>query len=147
MLSSQFNQNLIAEQAGQAVWLESQEDLAGLPEPLRLDAAAAARRLLGHASHAHWALALRVTTSVHSFAGGYDAGLYAHLWSDLMDADAAEAFLQSPGGLYDAGVARSWRDAILSAGHTVQAADAFRRFRGRDPDPTALMRRFGLVTA
>jgi peptidyl-dipeptidase Dcp len=62
-----------------------------------------------------------------------------------MAADAAEAFLQSPGGLYDADVARSWRDTILSVGHTLPAAETFRRFRGRDPDPGALMRRFGLA--
>lgn len=92
-----------------------------------------------------WDLILRVTNSSHSFAGGYDAGLYSYLWADLMAADAAEVFLQSPGGLYDADVARSWRDTILSVGHTVPAAESFRRFRGRDPDPGALMRRFGLA--
>lgn len=92
-----------------------------------------------------WDLILRVTSSLHSFAGGYDAGLYSYLWADLMAADAAEAFLQSPGGLYDADVARSWRDSIVSVGHTVPAAETFRRFRGRDPDPGALMRRFGLA--
>ncbi len=94
-----------------------------------------------------WDLILRVTNSFHSFVGGYDAGLYAYLWSDLMAADAAEAFLQSPGGLYDVDVARSWRDTILTVGHTVPAAQAFRRFRGRDPDPGALMRRFGLAAS
>ena len=92
-----------------------------------------------------WDLILRVTSSTHSFAGGYDAGLYSYLWADLMAADAAEAFLQSPGGLYDIDVARSWRDTILSVGHTVPAGETFRRFRGRDPDPGALMRRFGLA--
>jgi peptidyl-dipeptidase Dcp len=92
-----------------------------------------------------WDLILRVTSSFHGFGGGYDAGLYSYLWSDLMAADAAEAFLQSPGGLYDADVARSWRDTILSVGHTLPAAETFRRFRGRDPDPGALMRRFGLA--
>jgi peptidyl-dipeptidase Dcp len=94
-----------------------------------------------------WDLILRVTSSFHSFVGGYDAGLYSYLWSDLMAADAAEAFLASPGGLYDAKVAEAWRDKILTVGHTVPAAEAFRRFRGRDPDPVALMRRFGLATA
>ena len=93
-----------------------------------------------------WDLILRVTTSAHSFAGGYDAGLYSYLWSDLMAADAAEAFLQSPGGLYDVDVARTWRDTVLTVGHTIEAAETFRRFLGRDPDPVALMRRFGLAT-
>jgi peptidyl-dipeptidase Dcp len=94
-----------------------------------------------------WDLILRVTNSFHSFVGGYDAGLYSYLWSDLMAADAAEAFLASPGGLYDAKVAEAWRDTILTVGHTAPAAEVFRRFRGRDPDPVALMRRFGLATA
>jgi peptidyl-dipeptidase Dcp len=94
-----------------------------------------------------WDLILRVTSSFHSFVGGYDAGLYSYLWSDLMAADAAEAFLQSPGGLYDIDVARIWRDTVLTVGHTVEAAESFRRFLGRDPDPVALMRRFGLATA
>ena len=111
-----------------------------------IDAAAVERETLAELGMPEaWDLILRVTTSFHSFVGGYDAGLYAYLWSDLMAADAAEAFLQSPGGLYDADVARRWRETILTVGHTVDAAEAFRRFRGRDPDPAALMRRFGLA--
>jgi peptidyl-dipeptidase Dcp len=94
-----------------------------------------------------WDLILRVTSSFHSFVGGYDAGLYSYLWSDLMAADAAQAFLRSPGGLYDIDVARTWRDTVLTVGHTVEAAESFRRFLGRDPDPVTLMRRFGLAPA
>jgi len=113
----------------------------------QIDAVAVERETLAELGMPEaWDLILRVTTSAHSFAGAYDAGLYSYLWADLMAADAAEAFLQSPGGLYDAGVAQAWRDTILSVGHTVEAAEAFRRFRGRDPDPGALMRRFGLAT-
>ena len=93
---------------------------------------------------AAWDLVLRVCNSFHSFVGGYDAGLYAYLWSDLMAADAAEAFAQAPGGLYDADMARRWRDTLLTVGHTVPAEQAWRHFRGRDPDPDALMRRFDL---
>jgi Zn-dependent oligopeptidase len=88
-----------------------------------------------------------VTNSFHSFIGGYDAGLYSYLWSDLMAADAAEAFLESPGGLYDAKTSQAWRDTVLTVGHTVPADEAYRRFRGHDPDPDALMRRFGLLAA
>lgn len=92
-----------------------------------------------------WDLILHATHSVHSFAGGYHAGLYAYLWSDVMAADVAEAWLASPGGLYDAEMARAWRDEVLTAGHQRPAIEAFRRLRGRDPDPGALMRRFGLA--
>ncbi len=91
-----------------------------------------------------WDLVLHVAHSVHCFAGGYDAGLYGYLWSDLMAADVAEAFAAAPGGLYDEGFARAWREAILSAGHSQPADAAFRQLMGRDPDPAALMRRFGL---
>jgi peptidyl-dipeptidase Dcp len=94
-----------------------------------------------------WDLILRVTSSFHSFVGGYDAGMYSYLWSDLMAADAAEAFRESPGGFYDAKMAQAWRDAMLTVGHTVPADEAYRRFRGRNPDPDALMRRFGLLAA
>jgi peptidyl-dipeptidase Dcp len=94
-----------------------------------------------------WDLIMRVTSSFHGFVGGYDAGLYSYLWSDLMAADAAEAFRESPGGLYDVKTAQAWRDTVLTVGHTVPADEAYRRFRGRDPDPDALMRRFGLLAA
>lgn len=91
-----------------------------------------------------WDLILQVTHSVHSFAGGYHAGLYAYLWSDVMAADVAEAWLAAPGGLYDQAFARAWRESILSVGHAVPADAAFRQLMGRDPDPSALMRRFAL---
>jgi peptidyl-dipeptidase Dcp len=92
-----------------------------------------------------WDLVLRVPHSVHSFAGAYDAGLYAYLWSDVMAADVAEAFAAAAGGFYDADVAQAWRERLLSVGNSVPAAQAFRALRGRDPDPQALMRRFALV--
>jgi peptidyl-dipeptidase Dcp len=86
---------------------------------------------------------MRVPHNVHAFAGGYAARLYSYLWSDVMAADAAEAFKQAPGGLFDTDVAARWYAQVLSAGATVPAAEAFRAFRGRDPDPAALLRRFG----
>jgi peptidyl-dipeptidase Dcp len=91
-----------------------------------------------------WDLILHTTHNVHSFAGGYHAGLYAYLWSDVMAADVAEAWLAAPGGLYDAAFAQAWRESVLSVGHAVPADEAFRRLMGRDPDPAALMRRFAL---
>jgi peptidyl-dipeptidase Dcp len=91
-----------------------------------------------------WDLVLYTLHSVHCYAGAYDAGLYAYLWADVMAADVAELFERSPGGLYDATVAQAWRDHVLSAGHTVPPHAAFSALCGRDPDPGALMRRFGL---
>ena len=96
---------------------------------------------------AAWDQIMRVTHNFHCFAGAYSAGLYSYLWSDVMAADVADAFVQSPGGLYDAGTAQRWCETILSVGNTVPADQAFRNFRGRDPDPDALLRRFGLTAA
>jgi len=80
----------------------------------------------------------------HVFAGdGYSAGYYSYLWSDVITADAAEAFAEAPGGLYDAAVAKRLRDHIFSIGNTVDPADAYRAFRGRDPSIDALMRKRG----
>jgi peptidyl-dipeptidase Dcp len=64
-----------------------------------------------------------------------------------MAADVAEQFLHSAGGLYDAPTAKAWHDQVLSVGHSVPADAAFQALRGRDTDPTALMRRFGLAPA
>jgi peptidyl-dipeptidase Dcp len=94
-----------------------------------------------------WDLIMRVTHNFHVFIGAYAAGLYSYLWADVMAADAAEAFERSPGGLYDADTARRWIDDILSVGHRVPADQAFRRFAGHDPNPSALQRRFGLQPA
>ena len=80
----------------------------------------------------------------HVFSGdGYSAGYYSYLWSDTLTADAAEAFQQAPGGYYDEGVARRLQDDILAVGDTLDSAEAFRRFRGRDVDTAALMRKRG----
>ncbi|WP_273472662.1 M3 family metallopeptidase [Sphaerotilus sulfidivorans] len=110
-----------------------------------IDAVAAERQTLDELSvPACWDLILQVTHSVHSFAGGCHAGLYAYLWSDVMAADVAEAWLASPGGMYDSAFAQAWRESVLTVGNTVPADAAFRQLLGRDPDPQALIRRFEL---
>ncbi|MCC7268485.1 MAG: M3 family metallopeptidase [Caulobacteraceae bacterium] len=77
----------------------------------------------------------------HVFASdGYSAGYYSYLWADTLTADAAEAFKEAPGGFYDKAVAKRLHDDIMSKGNTVDPADQFRAFRGRDPDTAALMR-------
>jgi peptidyl-dipeptidase Dcp len=81
----------------------------------------------------------------HSFTEAYAGALYSYLWADVMVADVIEAFENAPGKLYDAQVAAKWRDAILCVGTSVGGAQAFRNFRGRDPDPGALLRRFALA--
>ena len=80
---------------------------------------------------------------LHVFSGdGYSAGYYSYLWSDVITADAAEAFEQG-GGYYDPGVAGRLRANIFSVGNTVDPAAGYRAFRGRDPKIDALMRKRG----
>jgi peptidyl-dipeptidase Dcp len=80
---------------------------------------------------------------MHVFSSdGYSAGYYSYLWSDVITADAAEAFTEGS-GFYDRGVATRLRDSIFSVGNTIDPAEGYRRFRGRDPKIDALMRKRG----
>ena len=83
----------------------------------------------------------------HVFSSdGYSAGYYSYLWADTLAADAYEAFTEA-GGPYDGEVAARLRRFVFSAGNTVDPAEAYRAFRGRDPDVGALMRRRGFPEA
>jgi len=89
----------------------------------------------------------RTPQFLHVFAGdGYSAGYYSYLWSDVLTADAYQAFVEGD-GLYDSAVAARLRQHIFSIGNTVDPADAYRAFRGRDPQIEALMRKRGFSTA
>jgi peptidyl-dipeptidase Dcp len=80
---------------------------------------------------------------LHVFAGdGYSAGYYSYLWSDTLSADAWEAFLEA-GGPYDKAVAARLRENVFSVGNTIDPADGYRAFRGREPSIDALMRKRG----
>jgi peptidyl-dipeptidase Dcp len=82
----------------------------------------------------------RIPQFGHVFAGdGYAAGYYSYLWSEVLDHDAYEAFVEE-GGPYNPKTARRYHDLILQVGNTVDPADAYRAFRGRDPDPKAYFR-------
>ncbi len=79
----------------------------------------------------------------HVFAGdGYSAGYYSYLWSDTLTADAWEAFTEA-GGAWDKAVAKRLREHVFSVGNTVDPADGYRAFRGRDAGIGALMRKRG----
>jgi len=87
----------------------------------------------------------RPTQFNHIFSGdGYAAGYYAYLWADALTADAWEAF-QEGEGPWDRAVADRLRTTVLAVGNTVDPADAFRAFRGRDVDTDALMRKRGFL--
>ena len=81
----------------------------------------------------------------HVFAGdGYSSGYYSYMWSEVMDADAFEAFEQA-GGAFDAEMARALEAHILSQGGAAEAAALYTRFRGALPDAAALLRGRGLA--
>jgi peptidyl-dipeptidase Dcp len=85
----------------------------------------------------------RLPHFAHLFAGdAYSAGYYSYLWADTLSADAFEAFTEGKGP-YDAAVAARLRKHVFSAGNTVDPAEAYRAFRGRDAGIGALMRRRG----
>ena len=79
----------------------------------------------------------------HIFAGGYSAGYYSYKWAEVLDADAFEFFKEK--GLFNKAVATSFRENILSRGGTEHPMTLYKRFRGREPDPEALLRRGGLT--
>ena len=80
---------------------------------------------------------------MHIFSGdSYSAGYYSYLWADALTADAAERFVEA-GSFYDKDVAKSLHDNVMSIGDTIDPAEGFRRFRGRDVDTSALLRKRG----
>ena len=78
----------------------------------------------------------------HIFSGGYSAGYYSYKWAEVLEADAFELFLQN--GIFDKATANSFKENILSKGDTEDPAVLYRKFRGHDPEPEALMRKLGL---
>lgn len=83
----------------------------------------------------------------HIFAGGYAAGYYSYKWAEVLSADAFAAFedagLDDPDAIGSTG--RRFRDTVLSLGGSQHPMEVFTAFRGREPDPSALLRHSGLV--
>jgi len=81
----------------------------------------------------------------HIFSGDhYAAGYYSYMWSEVMDADAFGAF-EEAGNIFDPTVAKRLHDDIYSSGGSRDPEDAYVAFRGREPEPDALLRRRGLL--
>jgi peptidyl-dipeptidase Dcp len=92
------------------------------------------------------ALRHRLPQFLHLFSSdSYSAGYYSYLWSDVMAADTWQAFVEA-GGPWDRKMAIRLRRHILAEGNTVDRAEAYRRFRGRDPDVKALLEKRGFPT-
>jgi peptidyl-dipeptidase Dcp len=82
----------------------------------------------------------------HLFSSdSYSAGYYSYLWSETMDADTWAAFVEA-GNPFDRKIADSFRVNLLSNGNETDRAEAYRKFRGRDPDVEALLKRRGFPT-
>ncbi|QDP20595.1 M3 family metallopeptidase [Sphingomonas xanthus] len=82
----------------------------------------------------------------HLFSSdSYSAGYYSYLWSETMDADTWAAF-EAAGNPYDPKIAEAFKTYLLSTGNETDRADAYRQFRGRDPEVEALLKRRGFPT-
>ena len=79
----------------------------------------------------------------HIFGGGYAAGYYSYKWAEVLSADAFGAFEEA--GTLDGETGRRFRRCILEVGGSVEAMDAFVCFRGRPPEPDALLRQSGIL--
>lgn len=79
----------------------------------------------------------------HIFSGGYSAGYYSYKWAEVLEADAFSLFKEK--GIFNREVALSFRENVLSKGDTEDPAVLYRRFRGHDPEPSALMAKLGLT--
>ncbi len=83
------------------------------------------------------------TSFSHIFSGGYSAGYYSYKWSEVLEADAFSLFKEK--GIFSTEVSHSFRDNILSKGCGEDEDVLYRRFRGHDPEPEALLEKLGIV--
>ncbi|WP_339659493.1 M3 family metallopeptidase [uncultured Polaribacter sp.] len=83
------------------------------------------------------------TSFSHIFQGGYSAGYYSYKWAEVLDADAFEYFLEK--GIFNKEVATKFKENVLSKGGTEKPMDLYKRFRGKEPKPDALLKRAGLL--
>lgn len=79
----------------------------------------------------------------HIFAGGYSSGYYSYKWAEVLDADAFAYFQEN--GIFNNEVATKFKENILSKGGTELPMELYKRFRGQEPDATALLKRAGLL--
>ncbi len=85
----------------------------------------------------------RSTNFQHIFSGGYSAGYYSYIWSEVLDADAFEAFKEK--GIFDSQTALSFRKNILEKGGSEDPMILYKKFRGREPKVEPLLKKRGLL--
>ncbi|HLF52168.1 M3 family metallopeptidase [Flavobacterium sp.] len=83
------------------------------------------------------------TAFSHIFQGGYSSGYYSYKWAEVLDADAFEYFQEK--GIFNKEVATKFKENVLSKGGTEHPMILYKRFRGQEPKPEALLRRAGLL--
>ena len=83
------------------------------------------------------------TAFSHIFQGGYSSGYYSYKWAEVLDADAFEYFKEA--GIFNKDVATKFKDTVLSQGGTENPMTLYKRFRGQEPKPEALLKRAGLL--
>ena len=79
----------------------------------------------------------------HIFSGGYSSGYYSYKWAEVLDADAFELFKEN--GIFNKDIAAQFRDHVLSQGGTQHPMTLYKKFRGKEPNPDALLKRAGLL--
>lgn len=79
----------------------------------------------------------------HIFQGGYSSGYYSYKWAEVLDADAFAYFQEK--GIFNKEVAGKFKDNVLSQGGTDHPMTLYKRFRGQEPKPEALLKRAGLI--
>ena len=85
----------------------------------------------------------RSTYFNHTMGGGYTAGYYSYMWSEVLDSDAFEAFKEA-GNIYDQTMAKKFRDYVLTPGGIDDAMVMYKNFRGKEPNTTPLLKNRGL---
>jgi peptidyl-dipeptidase Dcp len=83
------------------------------------------------------------TSFSHIFQGGYSSGYYSYKWAEVLDADTFEFFKEN--GIFNKTVATKFKDNVLSKGGTENPMTLYKRFRGQEPKPEALLKRAGLI--
>ena len=83
------------------------------------------------------------TAFSHIFQGGYSSGYYSYKWAEVLDADAFAYFKEN--GIFNKEIASKFKDTVLSQGGTLDPLDLYVKFRGKKPNPEALLKRAGLM--